>query len=110
MTARPRLACMASPAWSIVSGRRRANCSHEWLPHETRAHMSGPTQDEGSIAAILGDCYITTARLVRIVEEKLVAVGILDHQQPVAPVPVLDRSAAALELDAQRVERRNRGF
>src|SRR5207249_5883233 len=49
-------------------------------------------------------------RLVRIGEEKLVAVEILDHQQPVAPAAVLDRNAAGFELGAQRVERRDRGL
>jgi hypothetical protein len=37
-------------------------------------------------------------RLLRIVEEELVAVEILDHEQPVAPVAVLDGSAAGFEL------------
>src|SRR5882672_2841795 len=49
-------------------------------------------------------------RLVRIVEEKLVAVEILDHQQLVAPAAVLDRKAAGFELGAQRVERHDRGL
>src|SRR5687767_7368817 len=48
--------------------------------------------------------------VVRIVEEELVAVEILDHQQPVAPVAVLDRNAAGLELGAQRIECRDRRF
>jgi hypothetical protein len=48
-------------------------------------------------------------RLVRIVEEKLVAVEILDHDQPVAPVAVLNGNAAGFELGAQRVQRRNLG-
>jgi len=39
---------------------------------------------------------IPLLRLVRIVEEKLVAIEIHDHQQPVAPVAVLDRNAAGL--------------
>ncbi len=43
-------------------------------------------------------------------EEKLVAVEILDHQQPVGPVAILDRKAAGFELGAQCVERRDRGL
>ena len=39
-------------------------------------------------------------RLVRIGEEKLVAVEILDHQQLVAPAAVLDRNASGFELGA----------
>jgi len=39
-----------------------------------------------------------------------VAVEILDHQPPVAPVAVLDRKAAGFELGAQRVESCDRGL
>ena len=53
---------------------------------------------------------IRLLRLVRIVEEKLVAVGILDHEQPVAPAAVFDGNAAGFELGAQRVERRDRSL
>ena len=49
-------------------------------------------------------------RLVRIGEEKLVAVEILDHEQLVAPAAVLDGNATGFELGAQRVERRDGGF
>lgn len=44
-------------------------------------------------------------RLVRIVEEKLVAVQILDDQQPITPLAILDRNAVGFELGAQRIER-----
>ena len=47
---------------------------------------------------------------VRIVEEELIAVRIIDHQQPVAPPTLLDRCAPALELCAQRVQRSDRGL
>jgi hypothetical protein len=49
-------------------------------------------------------------RLVRIGEEKLVAVEILDHQHPVAPVAVPDGNAAGFELGAQRINRRDLGL
>src|SRR6266436_8785411 len=42
---------------------------------------------------------------VRIVEEELIAVGIIDHQEPVAPRILLDRNALGLEFRAQRVQR-----
>jgi hypothetical protein len=41
--------------------------------------------------------------LARIVKEKLVAVGIVDNQKPVAPRTILDRNAFGLEFCAQRV-------
>src|ERR1700730_17925697 len=48
--------------------------------------------------------------LVRIVEEELIAVGIIDHQEPVAPRTLLDRNAPGLEFRAERVQRGNRGL
>ena len=42
--------------------------------------------------------------------KKLVAVYILDHENPVAPVGVLGGSAAGFELGSQRFERRDRGL
>src|ERR1700730_14668492 len=48
--------------------------------------------------------------LVRIVEEELIAVGIIDHQEPVAPRTLLDRNALSLEFPAQRVQRGDRGL
>jgi hypothetical protein len=48
--------------------------------------------------------------LVRIVEEELIAVGIIDHQEPVAPGTLLDRNALGLEFGAQRVQRGDRGL
>src|SRR3954468_15029935 len=47
-------------------------------------------------------------RFVRVIEEKLVAVEILDNQQPVAPAAILHRSAAGFEFGAQGVERCHR--
>src|SRR5258706_10824481 len=48
--------------------------------------------------------------LARIVEEELIAVGIIDHQKPVAPRTLLDRNALGLEFAAQRVQRGDRGL
>src|ERR1700688_3420339 len=48
--------------------------------------------------------------LVRIVEEELIAVEIIDHQKPVAPRTRLDRNALGLEFRAQRVQRGDRGL
>src|ERR1700682_3890704 len=48
--------------------------------------------------------------LVRIVEEELIAVGIVDHQEPVAPRTLLDRNALGLEFRAQRVQRSDRAL
>src|SRR5271170_4102010 len=48
--------------------------------------------------------------LVRIVEEELIAVGIIDHQEPVAPRTLLDRDAFGLEFRAQRIQRGDRGL
>src|ERR1700735_322875 len=42
--------------------------------------------------------------LVRIVEEELIAVGIVDYQEPVAPRTLLDRNALGLEFRAQRIQ------
>jgi acyl-CoA reductase-like NAD-dependent aldehyde dehydrogenase len=53
---------------------------------------------------------IRLANLARIVEEELIAVGIIDHQEPVAPRTLLDRNALGLEFRAQRVQRGDRGL
>src|SRR5579871_3917541 len=45
------------------------------------------------------------ARLVWIVEKKLIAVEIIDHQEPVAPRTLLERNALGLEFGAQCVHR-----
>src|SRR5271168_1115176 len=47
---------------------------------------------------------IAGCSLVRVVEEELITVGIIDHQETVAPRTVLDRNALALEFRAQRVQ------
>src|SRR4051812_48354922 len=69
----------------------------------------GVSRRERSTGARLAIASIAMSPLhcgsVRIVEEKLVAVEILDHEHSVAPLAVLDRNAAAFELGAQRVER-----
>jgi hypothetical protein len=46
----------------------------------------------------------------RIVEEELIAVGIVDHRDPVAPRTLLDRNAPGLEFRAQSVQRGDRGL
>src|SRR5271154_6119441 len=48
---------------------------------------------------------IAGCSLVRVVEEELIAVGIIDHQETVAPRTFLDRNALGLEFRAQRVQR-----
>src|SRR5262249_25151864 len=48
--------------------------------------------------------------LVRIVEEELIAVGIIDHQKSVAPRTLFDRNALGLEFRAQRVQRDDLGL
>lgn len=47
--------------------------------------------------------------LVRIGEVKLVTVEIFDHEQPVAPVTILDWNAPGFELGPKSVERRDLG-
>ena len=46
--------------------------------------------------------------LVRIIEEELIAVGIIDYQEPVSPRTLLDRNALGFEFRAQRVQRSGR--
>src|SRR5438034_7192711 len=48
--------------------------------------------------------------IARIVEEELIAVGIIDHQEPVTPRTLLDRNALGLEFRAQRIHRSNRSL
>src|SRR2546429_5700378 len=48
--------------------------------------------------------------LVRIVEEELIAVGIIDYQEPVSPRTLLDRNALGFEFRAQRVQRSDRAL
>src|SRR6266404_50487 len=48
--------------------------------------------------------------LVRIVEEELIAVGIIDYQEPVSPRTLLDRNALGLEFRAQRIQRGDRSL
>src|SRR5271163_2816966 len=47
---------------------------------------------------------IAGCSLVRVVEEELIAVGIIDHQETVAPRTFLDRNALGLEFRAQRIQ------
>src|ERR1700685_790253 len=48
--------------------------------------------------------------LGRVVEEELIAVGIIDHQEAIAPRTFLDRNALGLEFRAQRVQSRDCGL
>src|ERR1035438_2311879 len=57
-----------------------------------------------------GSSFQLRVSLVGIVEEELIAVGIIDHQEPVAPPTLLDRNAFGLELRAQRVQRGDLGL
>src|SRR6516225_2200908 len=64
------------------------------------------------IPASLRRCRRVSRRcsLVRVVEEELIAVGIIDHQEPVAPRTLLDRNALGLEFRMQRIQRGDRGL
>jgi hypothetical protein len=42
--------------------------------------------------------------LARVVEEELIAIGVIDHQETIAPLTFLDRNALGLEFRAQRVQ------
>src|ERR1700683_554073 len=48
--------------------------------------------------------------LGRVVQEKLIAVGIINHQEAVAPRTLLDRDALGLEFRAQHVQRGHSGL
>jgi len=46
----------------------------------------------------------------RIVKEELIAVGIIDHQEPIAPRTLLHRHASGLKFPAQGIYCGGRGF
>lgn len=48
-------------------------------------------------------------RLLRIAEEQLVAVRVIDHKEPVTPLAILDRNLLGFELRAPRIQRRGSG-
>jgi len=48
--------------------------------------------------------------VVRIVEEELVAVGVIDDQETVAPPALFERNAPGLEFCAQLIQRSGSGF
>src|SRR2546429_6832560 len=54
--------------------------------------------------------HLARCSLVRIVKEELIAVGIIDHREPVTPQTLLDRNALGLEFRAQRIHRSNRSL
>src|SRR5260370_16698091 len=54
--------------------------------------------------------HLAGCSLARIVEEELIAVGIIDHQNPVAPRTLLDRNTPGLEFRTQRVQRGDLGL
>jgi hypothetical protein len=54
--------------------------------------------------------HLAGRSLARIVEEELIAVGIVDHQEPVAPRTLFDPNTLGLEFRAQRVQRGDRGL
>src|SRR5271155_4225841 len=64
----------------------------------------------GAAARLCFTSNLAGRSLVRIVEEELIAVEIIDHQEPVAPQTLLDRNALGLEFRAQRVQRGDRGL
>src|SRR5271163_4586211 len=58
-------------------------------------------------------CFISSnlggRSLARIVEEELIRVEIIDHEQSIAPRTLLDCNAPGLEFCAQRIQRGGRG-
>jgi hypothetical protein len=70
---------------------------------------SGTAQYAGPITSIPTHS-LRLRRLVWIVKETLVAVGILSDEQPVARVAVHDGNVAGFGLGSQRVERRDLGL
>jgi hypothetical protein len=63
----------------------------------TRATLGAPRRLRFTSYSLAG------CSLVRIVEEELIAVGIIDHQKPVSPRTLLDGNALGFEFRAQRV-------
>src|ERR1700722_20042023 len=53
---------------------------------------------------------LASRSLTRIIEEELIAVGVVDHQKAVAPRALLDRNPLFLKFRAQRVQRGDRGL
>src|SRR5260221_483319 len=102
----------------------RSNRRQSW--HWRSRHKTEQTTEKVGIALDFGRrrasrrgeagrlCFFSSnlagCSLARIVEEELIAVGIIDHQKPVAPRTLLDRNALGLEFRAQRVQRGDRGL
>src|SRR5258708_7863866 len=78
---------------------------------ELQCHSAAVVAPPGEAGRL---CFISSnlagCSLVRIVEEELIAVEIIDHQKPVAPRTLLDRNALGLEFCAQGVQRGDRGL
>ena len=100
------------------SRRCRISVRHQSkITNPNRVHVGGLAHTATTIAAsqrrrrrraaprssVTFDAAVRDPRLVRIREEKLVAVEILDDQDPVAPLAFLDRNAAGFELGAQPI-------
>src|ERR1700745_1789175 len=100
--------------WRFFTNRSNAsrNCSVTLPPW--RRVLANVCRETGHAGAAARLCFISSnlagRSLARIVEEELIPVGIIDHQQPGAPGTVLDRNALGLEFRAQRVQRSDRGF
>src|SRR5690242_7929287 len=73
---------------------------------ELRRHSAAVVAPPGEGGRL---CFISSnlagCSLVRIVEEELIAVKIIDHQKPVAPPTLLYRNVLGFEFSAQRVQR-----
>src|SRR5947209_12876626 len=53
--------------------------------------------------------WVALDGLFRVVKEELITVGVVDHQEPVAPPTLLDWNAFGLEFCAQRIQRGDQG-
>src|ERR1700754_4605658 len=93
---------------------RRQNCpsmilaSHSLCGHSFATCVASSESSSGRLCFISGNPGGRS--LTRIVEEELIAVGIIDHQEPVTPRTILDQNAPGLEFAAQRVQRGDRGL
>jgi hypothetical protein len=78
---------------------------------ESQCHSAAVVAPPGEDGRL---CFVSSnlagCHLVRKVEEELIAVEIIDHQKPVTPPTLLDRSALGLEFLVQRVQRGDRGL
>src|SRR5262249_7601676 len=98
------------------SAGRRSRSVYPFLPDGEE--NEGPAYDRAGrrrgLKAKLGFerlsiLVVSTLAIRRIIEEKLITIGIIDHKDPVAPRTVLDRNALGRKLRAQAIQRRGRG-